>query len=147
MALSRKILIGLAAVLLLSLAANLFTGGWWLGRSWHHGPPGHGGGGPGYHRFIGRAPDAARPVLRQAFREREEALRRAFGAVRDARRDVRQALDADPFRRERLDAALAELRARSTDVQVLMHGAIAEAAGSLPSEQRRGLARDMVRMP
>lgn len=145
MALNRKRLIALGALLLLSLLANLFVGGWWLGRAWHDGRHGDHGGPPGFQRFIGQAPDEARPILREVFARHDDALRQRFDAVREARHAVREALDAEPFSRAHLDEALATLRTRSSAVQDLMHTTLGDAAERLPPDARRQLGGQMMR--
>jgi len=134
----RRLIIALA----LSLGANLFVAGFAVARhvlvrrAWGarahmmepHGFFGHvglGGGGP---------------QVRRVLESKGDALRAQQSAVRTAREKVRDALALEPFDRGKLDAALAELRTQTAQLQATMHAAVGEVASSLDGAQRKRLA-------
>jgi Spy/CpxP family protein refolding chaperone len=67
-------------------------------------------------------------------------LRAQLAEVRKARKDVREALEREPFDRARLEASLSALRQHSADVQQDMHRMLLDDASKLTPEQRRRLA-------
>jgi uncharacterized membrane protein len=84
----------------------------------------------------------APPEVRRAMREHMEGARPHRRALREARREVRAALEAEPFDPERLEAALAGLREHSQRAQQAMHAGLTAIAKELTPEQRRQLAQE-----
>jgi uncharacterized membrane protein len=129
---SLKILvISLAA----SVALNVFFLGFWAARLLRH---------PLEPRDVaGRVvPDAEvrYPALRERWREHAALLGAHREAVRSARKAVRDALVADPFQPEALEAALTALRTETGDAQVAIDRALVDFARTLTPEERRALA-------
>jgi uncharacterized membrane protein len=67
-------------------------------------------------------------------------LRQRLAAVRQAREQVRAALQREPYDPAQLEAALTGLRERAADVQQDMHRMLLEGASKLSAEDRRRLA-------
>ena len=134
----------LSSVLLIgSLAVNLFFGGLLLGGVLggpRGGPPG------GFDSFMAlrqaalALPGDGPAVIRQTFMERRGEFRHRIGALQAARRDVREALTADPFDPDRAAAGFAVLRRETVDLQAILHDTFAQAMVALTPEQRRILA-------
>lgn len=126
--------VALLTVLLLSVAANLFLGGLFAGGALYQTRQ------PGPVRalaaFVESLPEAARPVVRDAFLERRAELRERFVAVAAARREVGRIMAEEDLDRARLDAAFGEVRARSVATQALLHEILAGAMAELPPEVR-----------
>lgn len=139
----------LALALFASLAANLFMAGIYAGRMF----TGHGArhampavaeaDQPALPPFLGRVLDSVpaehRGVVEAVFAERRPALQSASRTVREARQRVGAVLSAEKLDRPALEAAFAELRFRTTEMQAVLHGALATAAERLPPEARPGL--------
>jgi uncharacterized membrane protein len=129
----------LVVALVVSLAMNLAVGGLMLGHvlrgppSWRPGDP---EGGPA-HRLMRLLPPEARDTVRQSFKEAGPEIRARAKALRQARDGVRDAIMAEPFDRARLDAAFADMRARSDALQTAVQAAIADGVSKLPPEARR----------
>jgi len=90
----------------------------------------------GVGRLIKSAPDEAQPALHARFEEYRPELGERIRAVREARRAVSMLLRDDPADPAALDAAFADLRRKSDDVQSLVHAALIEAATDMPPEVR-----------
>jgi uncharacterized membrane protein len=91
-------------------------------------------------RMIEALPPDNRPTLETAVAGHRARLTEVGRAVREARMKVRDAMVAEPFDRTKLDAAFAELRARSQELQTAVHTAVADAAAKLPPDARQKLA-------
>ena len=126
--------IALLTALLLSVAANLFLGGLFAGGALYQTRQ------PGPVRamasFVESLPEAARPVVRDAFLDRRADLRERFAAIAAARREVGRIVSEEELDRARLDAALGEVRARTMAMQALLHEILAGAMADLPPEVR-----------
>lgn len=122
------------AALAVSLVVNAVGIGF-LATRWHgdDGPP-------GFARTVllaGRHfPPEIRDRLKAELSTRPEALRRAFRALRDARRVTFDAMRADPLDMARLEAALADERTRTVELQAVGHALLAEAVAASPAEVR-----------
>lgn len=101
----------------------------------------------GLERFLDDAPPEARPVLREALGERRREVGERLRGVGEARRALVAAVRAEPFDRARLDAALADLRQRSTEVQASVHVGVADAVSRMPLPVREVWAEGLVRRP
>jgi uncharacterized membrane protein len=122
-------------VLAVSLLINLFIAGFVLTR-WVFWEPE-----PWLGRIfaiaaVGHPPPAIREKMDAELRADDSSIRSAIDAVRQARREVRMAMRAEPFDAAALDKAYADLRARSTDLQTMIHGATARAIAASPAEER-----------
>lgn len=130
----------LAIALAISLSLNLFCLGFGVAKRMHGGHMGP----PmmfGPHGFMQRAGlrDDDRK-LRDILEKNRNRLHAQHSALMDARQDVRRAISADPLDDKQLDAALAQLRARSGEIQDQMHAALSQMAHALDAEQRKRLA-------
>ncbi|HEY6876396.1 MAG TPA: periplasmic heavy metal sensor [Polyangiales bacterium] len=113
----------LSWALAISIGLNLFLLGFGAARAWRgHGGPAHR---PGLMRMLG----PPSPELRAQHHELEAARKR-----------VAEAFAAEPYDRTRAEHALADLRARVTRSQELLHQHLLERADTLPPEERRRLA-------
>jgi uncharacterized membrane protein len=136
----RRWTITLLAVLLVSLAANVFAAGFFLRPFHRH----HGDHEARLARFaamaaIGReSPDLEAKVREQVDGVRP-AVHQAYLDMANARIEVRDAVRADPFDAARLDTALANLRARSSEFQAIVHGAVVTAVSEASPESRQSV--------
>jgi uncharacterized membrane protein len=124
----------LAIVLAASLCLNLFLGGAWLAGRW-------------FERRVETVaasvmraypPELRRDVLRRLLQDRAE-LRSAVGGLREARQRMFAVMRADPLDRGALDAAMAEVRARTGDVQALLQSALVASLAEMPAAERAGI--------
>jgi uncharacterized membrane protein len=121
----------LSWALAVSLALNLFLLGFgsarWLRRE-AHGADRHGSA----HE---------RRELPKLFGEPTPELRAQHRALRDARRQVGEAIEAEPYQAARTESALAELRETTRRGQELLHAKLLERVAKLSPEERQTLAR------
>lgn len=140
---TRKLVIAIS----ISLALNLFFAGFLVARAVLG--RGHGGrfGGDDPHGPFGalmgepQAWRSAEPQVRDVMKRHHESLRARGGELRQAQREVADALTAEPFDRARLERALATTRAQTEASQKEMHDGLIELAASIGPEERRRLAR------
>jgi len=123
----------LAIALAVSVALNVFFLGFWATRAvrrWHE----------------GRSPDSFeremdRPAaMRGMWKTHGPVLEHRRAALDIARRAVREALVAEPFQPQALEAALAKLRGETDETQAALHRALVQMATELSPEERRRLA-------
>ena len=127
-------------LLVASLVVNLLLIGFLVGHTVH--PPWHERGGPlTIERVTGALPPEVRDAVRASLRERRPQIAERMAAVRQARADVRSAIEAEPFDATRLQAAFATLRDRSQAVQEDVAAAVVEAISKLPPDTRRELSK------
>jgi uncharacterized membrane protein len=148
------------AGLVVSVCVNAFALGM-LGGRWFHDRDGwmsrsvaggeRGKGGPplafGLERVLDEAPPEARAALRDALGERRRDVGERLRAVGEARRALVAAVRAEPFDRGRLDAALSDLRIRSTEVQAAVHVGFGDAVARMPQPVRAVWAEGLMRRP
>jgi uncharacterized membrane protein len=130
----------LAIVLGVSVALNLFFLGFLSARAFQRGEP-----------HAERPPHAAPGPRERRSRQRH----RAFDWMTDAQRDelrprrralhgtrhaVEDALRAEPFDREKLSQALADLRRQTDEIQASVHQFMLQRAESMSGDERRRLA-------
>ena len=125
----------LLVVLLVSLAANLLIAGFAVARFSGMGPPG----GEierivalGIHAF---PPEIQRNIMGDV-RDRRGELRARVQAVQAARQRMFQAMRAEPFNRAALDAAFADVRNATNDVQIIGQNIVADAVANAPADVR-----------
>lgn len=130
----------LAIVLGVSVALNLFFVGWFGGRAFQRRDV--------YaerarHAAVGDGPHRPRQRPRSfdwmSEAERDE-LRPRRMALRGTRREVEQALRAEPFDREKLNQALSQLRRETDGIQASVHEFMLRKTESMSDEERRQLA-------
>lgn len=134
----------LAVALAISIGLNLFLGGmiasaWVVKRHFreHHPPVAGLAGGFDFRGGIEALGGDARPLareIREAYRSR---LRASGRAMFESRRAVGDLLRADEIDPAKLRAALAELRARSSEAEAVMHEALVDTMLRLTPDQRR----------
>ncbi|HUN51932.1 MAG TPA: periplasmic heavy metal sensor [Candidatus Sulfotelmatobacter sp.] len=131
---------GARILLVASLAVNLLLIGFLVGHMLH--PPWHERGGPlTIEHITGALPPEVRDAVRASLRDRRPQIAERMAAVRQARADVRAAIEAEPFDAQRLQTAFATLRDRSQAVQEDVAAAVVEAISKLPPDARRELSR------
>jgi uncharacterized membrane protein len=114
-----------------SLALNLFGLGYLAARSLrHHRPPHHA-------RFEGTEP--GRPA-RHLFGPHIKELRTHHRHLKEARKQVAEALAAEPYDRTALDSALTRLRDVTAEGQRKLHQVLLDRAQELPLAERKKLA-------
>lgn len=142
---------GLAIALMVSLAANVFLGGFVIGRviSGPPAPPPHAEqrAPEGFMLFKGLDDVSAesREAFRGVFKARRDALRESHHEARRLRAIFFEALGADPWDRARIDEALAELRAAERAQQVAFAETLVDAYETLSAAERRTLAEAAMR--
>ncbi|WP_343718446.1 periplasmic heavy metal sensor [Inquilinus sp.] len=129
--LRRRTTLILAIALTASLCFNLFLGGAWLAGRWFE---------QRVETVAASAmraypPELRRDVLRRLLQDRAD-LRSAVGGLREARQRMFAVMRADPLDRGALDAAMAEVRARTGDVQALLQSALAASLAEMPAGDR-----------
>ncbi|MGJ8669022.1 MAG: periplasmic heavy metal sensor [Oceanococcus sp.] len=86
-------------------------------------------------------PPEARALFREINPRQIPGFRESMAELRQHRDTVRLTLTADPFDREKLNAALAQLRQSEAKKTAYAHQKIAEVAAGLAPEQREKLAK------
>lgn len=135
------------ALLLASLAVNLILATWFvLHQPWRHGADRH-----GMHHapvpqlidlrgFRHVLPEQRRDVVDAVFATRRAALRERLRALFEARRDVREAMRAEPFDRAALDAAFGNLRRAEGEAAQQAQDTLGDVLQQLTPEERRQFA-------
>ncbi len=127
--------IALLVVVFLSLAANLIVAGFIVSRV--AGPPRPDG---EIERIVAIGIRAFPPEIQKAIgdgsRDKRDEMKVKLDAVKDARRAMFDAMRADPFDPAALDAAYANLRAKTTDLQEIGQEIVADALTKAPADVR-----------
>ena len=127
--------ITLLVALFLSLAVNLLVAGFVVTR--FAGPPGRGG---EIERIVAigiRAfPQEIQDAIRQGSREKRDEMKAKLDAVQEARKLMFDAMRANPFDAAALDAANADLRARTAELQEVGQQIVANALAHASPEVR-----------
>ena len=141
---------GIVIALALSLAANVFLGGFVAGRL-AGGPNDHGG----PHVFMFRHHDgpeefsdltpAARESLKRAFIGQRAASREDFRETRKLHEEFVKVLGAEVYDRAAAEALVAKFEAAEISGQAGMARILVEAAEGLPAEDRKSLAKHIER--
>lgn len=137
-------------LLLLSLALNLGLGAALMAHHWHLSQ--HQGSG---ERRWARLPDARqltraldepdRAVLRKVMESHREALGSQFQPMGDARREVAEALRAEPFDPDALTRAFARIRDSEGNMANAMHAFMLDLATQVSAQGRQRIADRMER--
>ena len=128
-------------ILLASLLVNAAFAGFVFSRVTGHfgfGP----GPRPGVMRDMGRPREISeqtRAVLDKVFASEKGDMAEAFKAWAAARRKTVQVLRADPLDKAALDAALADMRAKTVAAQEIYHRVVSQAAPELSAQERIAL--------
>jgi uncharacterized membrane protein len=124
----------LGVVLLLSLGANLVVAGFAISRMYGPRPGGS------IERIVAIGIRAFPPELRKSISEATHARRDDFKArfdeVQAARRQMFEAMRADPFDPAALQAAYTNLRAKTSELQQIGQQIVADALAAAPAEVR-----------
>lgn len=127
--------------LVLSVCLNVFVAGIVAGRvTSGAGTPVRPNAGGGLERFMATVPSEARPILRRAFGENRGGLQGMVAAVREARQEAAAVVAREPFDQAAFEAAMADVRDRSEDLQAAVHGIIGEALNDLSPDLRGEMA-------
>jgi uncharacterized membrane protein len=133
-------------VLLVSVAVNVLLAAV-VASSWlrHGGARGHGSGGsvrlPRADVLAQLLPEADRAAVRAAYDRHRDGIRRQLAPLWEARREVRDALDADPYDGERTERALATLREREATLATAVHALLVDLAANASRDGRTALAK------
>lgn len=130
---------GIAIALALSLAANVFLGGFVVGRLAAPKPP-VGGAAPVAARGFS---EPAKAAMERAYQARRGEVRERALALRAAFVDLRDVLEAEDFDPDAAAAAFARLREARLGAQTLQEEIFIAGAKNLSAEDRRGLAADL----
>ncbi|OYQ33361.1 hypothetical protein CHU95_13095 [Niveispirillum lacus] len=133
----------LSVLLVLSAAGNLAVIGIFAGHWLREGGRGGNPPGGGVERLMALVPPPLRPEIDQVMRPRHEDMKAHLDAIREARRTVNETLRQRPFDPGKAEAALAEFRRSTSQVQERLHRTIvdrmaaAQEAGTLPPPPER----------
>lgn len=136
---------GLTILLMLSLAANVFLGGFLAGR-WFGGPHPHRmvvhgqmDRGAGMFRDTRVLSEEGREAFHGVFKERRDDLRPSFREMRRLRDEFGAALAADPWDRARVEKAFADLREVEMSHQAAFSATLIDAFEKLSAADRKAL--------
>jgi uncharacterized membrane protein len=140
----------LLAALIVSLGLNLFVGGLIVGhklnRHPHEWAERHQAetGQPRVFGFIDRMASTLPQDDREKFLKTIDGYRAELAEAdknfRGTRKKVQDAIAAEPFDRNALDMALADVQAKMGDLQKVLHRALSDAVSALPPDARKKLA-------
>ena len=129
----------LLSVVLNVLLAAMLAGGWMQHER------GRGMGGavrmPRAETLARVLPESDRAALDAAYERHRPQVRASFRAMREAKREVRAALNARPYDGARLAAALAAMRSEEARVAEAVHALLADVSGNVSDEGRAAVAR------
>lgn len=135
-------------VLAVSVAANLFVGGYFLGKELaperrHKGKPSYSQDIFNMRKLAGYLPDEKREAIRALISEHRRGLRENFRAVRHIEERIRLILMAETVDKAALRSALDELEAKTRSLHGPMRGVILDVVADLDFETRQKLGRDI----
>jgi uncharacterized membrane protein len=134
MTIRRPFAVALLALLVLSVGVNLVIAGFAASRFFSMRPGGE------IERIVALGIRAFPPELQDAIaqstRQQHDKFRSMIDETRGARMRMFEAMRANPFDQARLQAAYAELRAKTNEVQALGQGIVAEAVAQASPETR-----------
>jgi uncharacterized membrane protein len=126
--------VALLVLLFVSLAANLVVAGFAVARFAGPRPGGE------VERIVAlgiRAfPPELRPAITQGARDQRDKFRGLIENAQAARQRMFEAMRAEPFDKAKLEAAFADVRARTNDVQALGQTIVADAIASASPQTR-----------
>ncbi len=134
--------ITLIILLVASLAANVFLGGFVAGKHWgpQHGGMRHERGGGPVPRDLDSLSPEGREAFRAAFRSEKADMRAAHEELRGLRKAFGETLAAEPFDRAKCEAALAALHAAEAEKQTALMTRLLDAFEKLSPADRKALA-------
>jgi len=130
-----------AALLLFSLGLNLALVGFMVGRSSHPGVAGD----PtrGFLRWMHGLPADRREELHPMVANHMRAVRPEMRSLRQRHRALQEAIVAEPFEPEALNAALNDMRTQNINLQQASHAAFMAFVSHLSVTEREALSNDM----
>lgn len=140
---------GLAIALFLSVAVNIFLGGFAVGR-FAGGPRHPHAEHPSMHAGPMMAPNVealspqGRTAFHSVFEAEREALRQRHSALKERRAAFAAVLLAEPFDRAAAEAALKDLHAVTAEQQSAFAALMIDAVEKLSGEDRKALAKSIV---
>ncbi len=140
---------GLTILLIISLAANVFLGGFIAGRL-IGGPPHHPQmmplpgelGGRGAFRELGALTPDEREAFRAVFKTKRDDIRKEIHEALALRKAFGDALAADPWDRAEAEKALAELSAAEGARLTALSTLLIDAFEDLPADKRKALIEE-----
>lgn len=136
MTIGRPWAIAILALLFLSVASNLVIAGFAISRFADHRPPRD----SMIERIVAIGIRAFPPPIQESIerssREQREELRARLGAVQESRMQMFEAMRADPFDQAALDAAFAEFRTRTGELQQAGQTIVGAAVAAEPADVR-----------
>ena len=130
-------------ILFVSLALNLFFVGAWAAFAWrHYAGERHRPLTPAtrIERLAAALPAGDADKLRSEFRAHQGNIEAAITSYRQAQREMREALRAEPFNADALRSAMAEARNARGKLDEALQDVIASAGAAMTPEGRRSLA-------
>lgn len=130
--------------LLLSVVLNVLLGAM-LAGGWLQHERGRGPGGavrmPRAETLERVLPESDHAALAAAYERHRPQVRASFHAMRQAKREVRAALNATPYDGDRLARALAEMRKHETRVAEAVHALLADVSANVSDQGRAAVAK------
>ncbi len=99
----------------------------------------------GFSRVLRQLKDERRAELRPLIRQHFREMRPSLGGIRQAQKELNQALTAEPFDAPVLAAALEQFRVHLSDSQAASHASLIDLVGALEPSERRLLVESMRR--
>ena len=134
-------------VLCISIAANLVLGGFVLGQGMKRPPQFGSDPVRAFPRWMRQLPSPRREELRPYVREHFRAMRPHLKGLHARHGALQEALRAEPYDHEALNAALATLRRDLEHMHAQGNAAFADFVAALSAEERRALADDIAQPP
>ncbi|HWA47934.1 MAG TPA: periplasmic heavy metal sensor [Dongiaceae bacterium] len=122
--------------LIVSICLNLAAAGLMIGHRWHDGP-----GRGGMWGAMRGVPEEAQPLVKQAFDANRPEFDAKRAAVDEARQRIATVLQADAIDQAALDAAIADMQARMSEMFQVGQKVMVDVAQKLPPEVRKEWAK------
>ena len=122
--------------LIVSICLNLAAAGLMIGHRWHDGP-----GRGGMWGAMRGVPEEAQPLVKQAFDANRPEFDAKRAAVDEARQRIATVLQADTIDQAALDAAIADMQARMSEMFQVGQKVMVDVARKLPPEVRKEWAK------
>lgn len=149
----------LAALLAVSLFANIFLGGFVAGRLFGAPAPGEDGRFPHERLHPAPSPGAGgmmlpdlealpadrRALFRESFSRRRDELRRNWAEVHERRQAFAEALAAEPWDRAKAEVALKDLMAATNAQEALFADLLIDSLEGLTAEERKAVLKESAR--
>lgn len=137
-------------LLLLSLALNLALGAALVAMHWQHRHPGHAEAGerrwarvPTPRHLLRVLEEPDRTILREVFQRHRENLRSHYHPLGVARRELAEALRAEPFDPAAMQRAFDRMRGAEGGTANAMHAFMLELATRISADGRQRIARQL----